>query len=462
MPMKNDAVIVGGGIGGTAVGALLATAGQKVALLEKNSIIGGRCASYERDGFIVDVGVHLFGLSQNGPLGEVCRRCGDPDAISWILARKPAVGIHFKGKTQPLTRELMMANVKKDQMGALAQIMVSVVQMPPEELERLWYVPLRDWVNRFTRDPEAHAFFAMLCGIYFCITPAEASAAEFIVAFREVMKHKSSGYPRGGCVAIPLAFQRFIEESGGEVRLNCPVERVIIEDGIARGVVAGGETILADRVIVNADIKQAIGGLAEARHFPPDYVKRIQGLTYTAHVLGVKVALDEKITDEKMVMYMPNLPDEEIAKMQAAYLEGTPVEMPEAAGGMLNSPTNFDPGLAPPGKQLVTFGTRVEPGQDWDKWAGICMNALEEVLPGIRDHIIWTAVDSPDTIAQYAGEEGNVIGVGQTVDQIHERRPAHETPVKNLYLCSAEAGGHGIGTELAASSALELADKILR
>jgi phytoene dehydrogenase-like protein len=81
MAGRIDTVIVGGGIGGTAVGALLATAGQKVLLLEKNSIIGGRCASYERDGFIVDVGVHLFGLSGNGPLGEVCRRCGDPDAI---------------------------------------------------------------------------------------------------------------------------------------------------------------------------------------------------------------------------------------------------------------------------------------------------------------------------------------------------------------------------------------------
>jgi len=56
---------------------------------------------------------------------------------------------------------------------------------------------------------------------------------------------------------------------------------------------------------------------------------------------------------------------------------------------------------------------------------------------------------------------GNVIGVGQTIDQVHERRPAHETPVTDLYLCSAEAGGHGIGTELAATSALELAEKLL-
>lgn len=461
MAEKIDTVIVGGGIGGTAIGALLASGGQRVVLVDKNSIIGGRCASYVRDGFTVDVGVHLFGLSNNGPLGEVCNRCGDPDAIEWVLARRPGVGVHFKGQTQPLSRSTMMENVNKDNIGPLANLMVSLVQMKDEELNKLWYVPLREWVSRFTTDQEAHAFFAMLCGIYFCITPSEASTAEFIHAFRGVMKHKSSGYPKGGCVSIPRTYQRFIEENGGEVRLECPAERIIIEDGKARGVVAGGETIMADRVISNADIKQTIGGLAEARHFPPEYVERIQGLTWTAHVLGLKVALDSVITDQKMIMYLPDLPDEEIEKLQRAYLDGHQVEMPEVAGGMLNSPTNFDPDLAPPGKQLVTFGTKCEPGQDWDKWAKICMNALEDVFPGIGEHVLWSTIDSPDTVAKYAGEEGNVIGVGQTVDQIHERRPTHETPVEDLYICSAEAGGHGIGTELAASSALELADKLL-
>ena len=59
---------------------------------------------------------------------------------------------------------------------------------------------------------------------------------------------------------------------------------------------------------------------------------------------------------------------------------------------------------------------------------------------------------------QYAGEGGNIIGVGQTVKQIHERRPSQVTPIKGLYIVGAEAGGHGIGTELAANSAMELAD----
>lgn len=454
-----DTVIIGGGIGGTALGALLAAAGQKVVVVEKNAIIGGRCASYMREGFVVDVGVHLFGLSDKGPLGEVCRRAGEPGAIEWVLARNPRVAFHFRGRTRPFTRETMMENVDKKELASLGRIMMEVMSLKREELDSLWYVSLKDWLSRFTAAPALHAQFAMLCGIYHCITPEAASAAEFILSLREVMAGRSSGYPRGGCGAIPRAYQRIIEKQGGEVRLSCPAEKILIENGRARGVLAGGETILGDRVVSNADIKATIGGLAAAEHFPPEYVKRIRALTYTAHVVALKVALATRITDQKMIMYAFDVSDEEMERIQRAYFEGGP--LPMVAGGMINSPTNFDPELAPPGCQLIFFGARCERHQDWAKWGEVLMEALRRLFPGIEDHVLWTAVDSPDTVERYAGEEGNVIGVGQTVDQVHERRPAHETPVAGLYLCSAEAGGHGIGTELAASSALELADKLL-
>jgi len=440
------------------VGALLSAAGQKVFLAEKNSVIGGRCASYQRDGFVIDVGVHLFGLGESGPLGEVCRRAGEPDAIEWILARNPRVAVHFRGVTRPMARETIMENVDKKELGNLGKMFFEVSRLKDSDLDPLWYTPLKTWISRFTNDPAVHRLFAMLCGIYFCITPEEASAAEFIKSFRDLGIAKSSGYPKGGCVAIPKAYQRIIEKIGGGVRLGLPVEKIIVENGAAKGIIAGGKKLEADRVISNADIKFTINNLAGQEHFPADYVRRVNGLTYTAHVLALKVALDSVITDQKMIMVAPNVSEDKMAELERQYLKG---EMPEAAGGMINSPTNFDPNLAPPGRQLIFFGAKCGRRQDWKIWEKLCMDGLKQVFPRIEDHILWTALDSPDVVEKYAGEEGNVIGVGQTVDQIHERRPKHETPVKNLYLCGAEAGGHGIGTELAASSAIELADKLL-
>ncbi len=459
MANKVNTIIVGGGVGGTALGALLASGGQKVILLEKNSIIGGRCTSYIKNDFLVDVGVHLFGIGDKGPLGEVCRRAGKPDAIEWVLAKNPRVSMHYQGKTQGFSREMMMGNVEKKELGNLANLLVKLMQITDEELDKLWYTSLLDFLSEFTTEKNIHSMFSMLCGIYFCIPPDVTSAAEFIKTFRELTQAKSSGYPKGGCIAIPKAYQKIIEAHGGEVRLDCPVDKIIIEDGKALGVIAGGDTIYADRVVSNADIKTTIGTMAAAEHFPNDYVKRIQDLTFTSHVVSLKVALNEKITDEKMIMYAPNMSDDELQKLAKQYLDGE--EIPMIPAGMLNVPTNFDPNLAPDGKQMIFFGTKCERHQDWDKWGDICMEALKEVFPGIEKHVLWTTIDSPDTVDYYAGENGNIIGVGQTIDQIHERRPTHETPVEGLYLCGAEAGGHGIGTELAASSAIELADKLL-
>lgn len=59
-----DVVVIGGGVGGTAVGAILSSQGLGTLLVEKNEIIGGRCSTYEKEGFKIDVGVHSFGRTK--------------------------------------------------------------------------------------------------------------------------------------------------------------------------------------------------------------------------------------------------------------------------------------------------------------------------------------------------------------------------------------------------------------
>ena len=49
-------VIIGGGIAGLASACFLAKAGKQVTLLEKNSAVGGRCRSFEAEGFTFDMG----------------------------------------------------------------------------------------------------------------------------------------------------------------------------------------------------------------------------------------------------------------------------------------------------------------------------------------------------------------------------------------------------------------------
>ena len=65
-------------------------------------------------------------------------------------------------------------------------------------------------------------------------------------------------------------------------------------------------------------------------------------------------------------------------------------------------------------------------------------------------------------IEKWIGKEfGPAVSTAQTPDQVGRRRPPVYTPVPGLYLAGCNAGARGVGTELAAASAMECVDRIL-
>ena len=71
MGLRDKSVIViGTGIGGAGVAALLAKEGAKVLVLERNDFPGGKAASFEREGFVYDTGRALGGPGREGPPGR--------------------------------------------------------------------------------------------------------------------------------------------------------------------------------------------------------------------------------------------------------------------------------------------------------------------------------------------------------------------------------------------------------
>ena len=58
--MKRKAIILGTGPTGLVTAWKLLERGWKVDLIEKNSISGGLCRSWKKNGFILDTGPHIF------------------------------------------------------------------------------------------------------------------------------------------------------------------------------------------------------------------------------------------------------------------------------------------------------------------------------------------------------------------------------------------------------------------
>lgn len=75
---KQRIVILGGGIGGLAVGFFCARTGCfQVTVVERENHVGGLCASFEHSGFTLDFGAHKFYSVIPGIMDEVRRLMGD-------------------------------------------------------------------------------------------------------------------------------------------------------------------------------------------------------------------------------------------------------------------------------------------------------------------------------------------------------------------------------------------------
>ena len=220
--------------------------------------------------------------------------------------------------------------------------------------------------------------------------------------------------------------------------------------------IVGGEEFRADMIVSNAGIQETVRDLVGAEHFDAEYVEYVKNLEISFVSIIARFALDTVISPEiKMLSGFSSVPVKEYNdKLMAG-------EVPEELNSFIVVPSSFDPSVAPEGKQLVMMTTAVPAGIP-DEYCPAILEALidiaEESFPGLRDHAVFVEKVFPSDAARIMGEDGAGIGIAQQAGQAGKDRPAIKTPIEGLYIVGAEAGGAGVGTELAANSAIEFFD----
>ena len=461
--MRKKIVVIGAGIGGAGCGALLAKAGHDVTVLESHPFEGGRCAAFEREGFSFDFGVHMFSRGEKGPLGVLNRELGGD--LKWIT-KDPAcrvmgkMAFDFPLDIRSLFRQLTLAfNLKVGLKNYIGAFRLFTNLMKGRDIEANDPVLLDEYVARFTDDESIHLFINCVSQLYFALSSSEASAGEFIWCFSKMFNNAAFGYPRGGARKIPRTFIDALSRFGGLVRFEETVSRIIIENNRATGVETDRNRYPADAVISNAGLNRTIT-LAGAENFPEAYVNTARGYRYSNPYVTVKYALDRPLIPYPVVFYMPDVASRHLFD----YINQGSV--PDDPYLFMPVPSNLDPGLAPVVKQLVIAGTPVASGASNE----ICQQVLDRVhrrvcllFPELDKHILWQERSTRADISRITGHpEGGAIGLGQFPDQTGRNRPASETPVDGLWLVGADAGSRGIGTELAAGSAIHLVETLLR
>ena len=96
------------------------------------------------------------------------------------------------------------------------------------------------------------------------------------------------------------------------------------------------------------------------------------------------------------------------------------------------------------------------------EWEDATLNTMRKIVPGLDDEVLFIDRTTTSWMAHWIGKEyGPAISTAQTPDQVGVNRPSITIPIKGLYLAGDGAGGRGVGTELAADSAMECAERAL-
>jgi phytoene dehydrogenase-like protein len=469
---KKKAVVIGSGVGGAGIAALLQRAGLDVLLLERNDYPGGKASTFEQEGFSYDTGVHYVASGSKGPHGLLNQRVqGD---LQWVLldpfgrmvcgdkALDLPLGMNsLKFKFELVTKVLRVR--PRNWLGALRAYRKMTGARTEQDVEPYDDIPLKDFCDQYTDDDQFHGFISFFCMLAVCVPYTQASAGEFMWILSQMVRNASTAYPKGGFKAIPEAYIRVLERDGGKVMYGNPVKQIVVKDGEVVGVEAD-RFYEADVVVSNAGIQRTLS-LAGEDKFPAEYVERMKRLHYSYSAITIKYLLDKPVFRETaIIQYDPD------TDLEALYRDLEDGKLPETKDLAFMMPiiSNIDPDLAPPGKQLVIAGTIGGPpdlknAPLWDKILDRFDKKILSLYPEMEKHIIKRIKTNPKTTAEIAGRDtGDVIGLAQRYDQCGKNKPSPATPVKNLYLVGCSAGGRLVGTEQAADSALKVSDKILR
>jgi phytoene dehydrogenase-like protein len=481
------AVVVGSGIGGAALTLLLAHAKIPTLLLEKNRALGGSCSGYEKQGFKIDIGTHMFSRGPRGPLGDVLRRVGEDGAIDFRrthdiaemrfaagsgavrrvavpsqLARMPAFALRLVRALELSPREATRA----------ARLFTHILTMSEDEVHAWDGRTIEDFVAPFTDNVATLGIFGFLLGLYFILPYWEVSAGEALWCFRRMARDNWLSYPRGGSRAIPETYCRLARARGAEVRTGVGVRKITVERGRVTGVeLADGTRIAADIVVSTSSVRTTVLRLVGAEHFPESYVERAGRIRGSYIAVQAKIGLRKKLVSAGAIVggvgESMDLLDRTTSDLKAMFATLEAGRVPPVVPFYCPVPTNFDDTLAPPGHQLLTVCAvaptsdvaLVDPAPAWEE---AMLRTMRRVVPGLDEHTLFVDRFSVEFIEKWIGKEfGPAVSTGQTPDQVGGKRPSVFTPVLGLYLAGCNAGARGVGTELAAASAMECADRIL-
>ncbi|MEM9106094.1 MAG: NAD(P)/FAD-dependent oxidoreductase, partial [Pseudomonadota bacterium] len=286
---KVDHVIVGSGINALVAASLLAKKDRKVLVLERSDVAGGcmRTEEVTLPGYHHDVMAATFVLFLTSPsfgeLSEDLARHGlefchttdptavlRPDGSALVVKTDRAANVSIFNELQSGDGDRHAEDVGAieadapflfailgGQLWSWSTTKMLIGQVRKRGFRGLvnWVgdgmIPARGWLETTYESPLVQALWAPWV-LHTGLTPEGTYSGQMgkVIAF--ALEAAGAPVAKGGSAQAVAAFKGLIEEKGGEVRTGVDVDKIIVEDGRAVGVVTStGERIDAADVVAS-------------------------------------------------------------------------------------------------------------------------------------------------------------------------------------------------------------------
>jgi len=395
-----EVIVIGGGLAGLASAAALAGAGHTVRVLESRRFLGGRATSYEigtgENAETIDNCQHIL-LRCCVNLLDFYRRLGVEDKITFY---RDFIFIEPGGRRSAMRSGLLPApahfvesflSLKFLNFSEKLAVMrgINAVKSQYKTRTDLDQISMLDWLKEQRQPPRVIERFWRQVMVSAISEELEATAASHgFQVFRLVFLANKNSYEMG-VPAVPLGdfygVDTWRNVGPVEFQLRSPVERIVIENGAVRSVIARGEELRADQYICALPFDR----VAEVA---PGLDLDVSGFEY-APITGIHLWFDRPVIDVPQATLL----DRTIQWIFNKH-EGRAVQLVVSASRSL---------LEMPRQDVIALAIR----------------ELEEFLPAARGAKLEKAHVVKEVKAVLSAKPG-----------LESRRPASRTNVSNLFL----------------------------
>jgi phytoene dehydrogenase-like protein len=519
MPAPYDAIVIGGGHNGLVASAYLARAGKRVVVLERRERVGGAAMSEQifpgftfsvfsyvvsllRPEIIRDLdlprhGLHVLPLESTlTPLsnGDYLAQWNDHDQNRRELARHSARDAEAYDEFGRLMH--LMARGVKPILGMLPPDPASLAPadlagmwrlgkyfrgLGPERfhtLHKLLTMSAADYLDEWF-ETEALKGTKSASGIIGTMLGPRSPGTAYVLLHHYMGEldgvFRAWGFAKGGNGSVSAAIAAAARAAGAEIRTEAPVAHVLVANGRATGVaLASGEEIRAGLVISNADPRRTFFDLVGERHLPGEFADGIRRFRFRGASAKVNLALGE-LPDftclpgrgahhRGAISISPS-----VDYLERAYDEAKYGEFSRRPYMDIVIPSMIDPGMAPPGKHVMSIFAQYAPHDLKGGWkdarreafGDAVVDTLAEYAPNLKGAILHRQVVTPADIERVVGiSEGNIFHGELSLQQMFFLRPVPEwakyrTPIDGLWQCGS--GTHPGGGVMGAPGRLAAA-----